>query len=261
MLNPGGYFQPGSSWLHERHPQTKLLALSWLILAAFVLPLPWQAVLVGLVWIAAASTGLLPQLLRASRVGLVLLGSVFVVNAFFYPGAQDILVGLGPIRLSREGLEAAFLFASRILVALESSILFLFATLADDLLEALVARGVNPRIAFVVLSAMQMVPRLQAHAQAIIEAQQARGLDVGRSLLRRLRGLVPLIGPLLLGTLVDVRERTFALEARGFGSGLPRTAYRVVPDPPGDRPARWLLALGLLGLLVYGLARGAGALG
>jgi energy-coupling factor transport system permease protein len=255
MLSPGGYFRPGTTWLHGRHPTTKLLALAWLILAGFALPAPLQLLLVAGVWLAAGSAGLL----RASRVGLVLLGSIFFVNAFFYPGARDVIVGFGPIRLSREGLDAGFLFASRVLVALEASILFLFATLADDLLEALVSRGVNPRLAFVVLSAMQLVPRLQARAGAIIEAQQARGFAAGRSLSQRLRGLVPLIGPLLLGTLVDVRERTFALEARGFGSGLPRTAYRVVPDPVADRPLRWLLALGLVGLLVYALARAAGA--
>ena len=48
---------------------------------------------------------------------------------------------------------------------------------------------------------------------------------------------MPLIGPVLLGSLVDVRERTFALEARGFGARPGRTAYRVVADPPIDR---WL---------------------
>ena len=40
------------------------------------------------------------------------------------------------------------------------------------------------------------------------------------------------IGPVILGALVDVRERTLALEARGFGARPGRTAYRVVEDPP-----------------------------
>ena len=118
-----------------------------------------------------------------------------------------------------------------------ASILFLFTTLADDLLEALVARGVSHRIAFVVLSAVQLVPRMQDRAGAILDAQQARGLAVDGSFVTRLRALVPLIGPVVLGSLVDVRERTFALEARGFGARPERTAYRVVADPPADR---WL---------------------
>jgi energy-coupling factor transport system permease protein len=55
-----------------------------------------------------------------------------------------------------------------------------------------------------------------------------------------------LIGPLVLGSLIDVRERTLALEARGFGAKRERTAYRVVIDPPADR---WL-RLGVLATLV-----------
>jgi energy-coupling factor transport system permease protein len=259
METAAGYFRSGSSMLHRRHPTTKLLALTWLLVAAFVLPPLGSVVLAVIVVAAAASVGLFGALLRASRVGLVLLASILIVNGFFYPGAHDVLVRLGPFTLTREGLEAGLNFALHILVALEASLLFLFTTLADDLLEALVERGVNPRLAWVMLAAMQLVPRLQRRAGAILDAQQARGLEVTGSLRRRIAAIVPLIGPLVLGTLIDVRERTFALEARGFGSGLPRTAYRVVADPRGDRLLRWILALTILLLLFYGLSRAAGA--
>ena len=75
--------------------------------------------------------------------------------------------------------------------------------------------------------------------RAILDAQQARGLVVGGSPARRVRALVPLVVPVVLGSLVDVRERTLALEARGFGARPGRTAYRVVADPPQDRWVRW----------------------
>jgi energy-coupling factor transport system permease protein len=68
------------------------------------------------------------------------------------------------------------------------------------------------------------------------------------SLGTRVRALVPLVGPVLLGALIDVRERTLALEARGFGARRGRTAYRVVPDPDVDRAIRaaLLIATGLV---------------
>ena len=96
---------------------------------------------------------------------------------------------------------------------------------------------------------------MQARAGSILEAQQARGLSLEGSFVRRIRALVPLIGPVLLGSLVDVRERTFALEARGFGARPGRTAYRVVADPPVDR---WLAALLLAGVGVVVVARDRG---
>lgn len=232
-----GYFVAGSSWLHRRNPLTKLLTLALILLSAFLLPpviLPILAIVVG---VAAWSAGLLRPMARAMRIPALLLLSILVVNSFFYPGATDRLVTVGPLSVTREGLSFGLISAGRVLVAFMASVVFLFTTLADDMLESLIARGASYRISFVVLSAVQMVPRMQARAGAILEAQQARGLSLEGSFVRRVRALVPLIGPVLLGSLVDVRERTFALEARGFGARPGRTAYRTVADPPVDR---WL---------------------
>ena len=239
-----GYFVAGSSWLHRRNPLTKLLALALVLLTAFLLP---PVVLIGLAIIIVAavwSAGLLRPTARAMRIPAFLLLSILVVNSLFFPGATDKLLAIGPLSISREGLTFGLISAGRVLVAFLASVAFLFTTLADDMLETLVARGASHRISFVVLSAVQMVPRMQERAGSILEAQQARGLSLEGSFVRRIRALVPLIGPVLLGSLVDVRERTFALEARGFGARPNRTAYRLVADPPIDR---WL-RLGIVGL-------------
>ena len=256
MTTPAaGYFRPGRSWLHRRNPVTKLLALLWVILAAFLLPSQALIGLIALIALAAASTGLLSAVIRGLRVPALLFASILIVNAFFYPGAHDVLARLGPLAVTREGLGFGLTSAGRLLVAFSASVLFLFTTLADDMLEALILRGVSHRIAFVVLSAVQMVPRLQARAGAILEAQQARGLDAGGSPIRRARALVPLAGPLLLGSLIDVRERTFALEARAFGARPGRTAYRLVPDPAVDRWLRLAILAAVVGLVVVAVAR------
>jgi energy-coupling factor transport system permease protein len=255
MSAAAGYFRRGDSWLHRRNPVTKLLALLWLIFAAFLLPSPALLVLVALLAVAAASTRLLRAVVRNLRIPALLFASILVVNAFFFPGARDVIARLGPLAFSREGLSFGLISAGRLLVAFSASILFLYTTLADDLLEALVARGASHRIAFVVLSAVQMVPRLQGRAAAILEAQQARGLDTGGSLRRRVGALVPLVGPIVLGSLIDVRERTFALEARAFGARPGRTAYRVVPDPAVDRLLRWAIVAAAIAVVVVAIAR------
>jgi len=255
MSAAAGYFRRGDSWLHRRNPVTKLLALLWLIFAAFLLPSPALLVLVALLAVAAASTRLLRAVVRNLRIPALLFASILVVNAFFFPGARDVIARHGPLAVSREGLSFGLISAGRLLVAFSASILFLYTTLADDLLEALVARGASHRIAFVVLSAVQMVPRLQGRAASILEAQQARGLETGGSLRRRVRALVPLVGPIVLGSLIDVRERTFALEARAFGARPGRTAYRVVPDPAVDRLLRWAIVAAAVGVVVVANAR------
>jgi energy-coupling factor transport system permease protein len=250
-----GYFRPGGSWLHRRNPVTKLAGLLWLVLAAFLLPSPALLGLVALVAVFAGSAGLLGAVVRSLRIPALLFASILVINAFFYPGARDVVAGVGPLAVTREGLTFGAVSAGRLLVAFSASILFLFTTLADDLLEALVARGASHRIAFIVLTSVQMVPRLQNRAGAILEAQQARGLEIGGSLASRARALVPLAGPIVLGSLIDVRERTFALEARAFGARPNRTAYRVVPDPAVDRWLRRLIVVAAAAVVVVALAR------
>lgn len=253
MPSATGYYLPGDSWLHRRNPLTKLLALGWVLLAAFLLP-PWVLpILIVIVVLIAWSAGILPNLVRAMRIPAVLLLSILVVNAFLFPGATDEIVGFGPFGITREGLTFGLISAGRVLVAFLASVTFLLSTLADDLLESLIARGASHRIAFVVLSAVQMVPRLQARAGSILEAQQARGLPVTGSIGTRIRALLPLVGPVLLGSLIDVRERTFALEARGFGARPDRTAYRVVADPPMDRVARFALIAAMVAVVVVAL--------
>ena len=254
MSATSGYFISGSSWLHRRHPLTKALGLAFVLLAAFLLPPLALPILAVALLALAAAMGLLPVLIRAMRVPALLLTSILVVNALFFPGATDRLVSLGPLAVTREGLTFGLISAGRILVAFLASVLFLFTTLADDLLESMVARGASHRIAFVILSAVQMVPRMQTRAGSILEAQQARGLRIEGSLVRRMRALVPLIGPVLLGSLIDVRERTFALEARGFGARPGRTAYRTVADPPGDRVLRIALLLACVLVIVSAVA-------
>ncbi|CAN5743422.1 energy-coupling factor transporter transmembrane component T [soil metagenome] len=245
-----GYFRPGDSWLHRRNPLTKLLGLAWMLLTAFLLPPVALPVLVGMAIAVAWSAGLLGQLLRSLRIPALLFTSILLVNAFFYPEAAERLIPIGPVGLSWEGIWFGATSAGRIVVVFLAAILFLFTTLPDDLLEALVARGVNHRLAFVILSAVQLVPRLQARAAAILDAQQARGLAVTGSFVTRVRALVPLIGPIVLGSLIDVRERTFALEARAFGAIPARTAYRLAADPPIDRWLRIALLLASVAVVI-----------
>ena len=245
-----GYLVPGRSWLHRRHPLTKVLGVAFVLIAAFVLP---PAALVPLAIALAAiavSAGLVRPVLRSLRIPAVLVASIVLVNALFYPGGSDVLVAVGPLAVTREGLTFGVVSAGRLLVVFVALMLLLMTTLADDLLEGLVVHGVSHRIAFVALSAMQLVPRMRDRVDRILAAQSARGLAVDGSTITRARALVPLIGPVVLSALVDVRERTLALEARGFGARWGRTAYRVVPDSGLDRALRiaLLAAIALVAL-------------
>ena len=100
-----------------------------------------------------------------------------------------------------------------------------------------------------------MVPAMADRAATIIAAQRARGLDTEGSFAARVRGLIPLAGPVILGAIGEVEERTLALEARAFGRPGRRTLLWEPPDSAVQRLARWSM-VGLVPILavIRGLA-------
>ncbi len=242
-----GLFVPARGWLYRIHPLPKLLFTLWGVIAPFLLPIEALPVMAIGILVGALLAGLgRVYLRRLALMTLPSLASIILINGFFFPGARDIIVSVGPLDLTREGLAFGLPIAGRILVAVAVTLAFVTTTRPDDLMAGLVRLGAPTSIAFLVLSAIQMVPRMQTKARRILDAQQARGLRTRGGPLNRIRSLIPLVAPLVIGSLVDARDRALALEARGFGSLGPRTAYRVVAWRRSDR----LLAGGAIAALV-----------
>ncbi len=181
--------------------------------------------------------------------------SAVVVNVFFFPGGGDVLFRVAPLTATREGLAFAVEIVARIVAFSGAITLFYLTTTPAEFVVDLERRGASPRLAFVANAAIQTVPATAERAAAITAAQRARGLDTEGSVVRRIGGVVPIVGPVILGALAEVEERTMALEARGFGRPGRRTLLRQPQDSPVQSLVRWLLVAALLGVLV---ARAAG---
>lgn len=254
-----GFFVPGTGWLHRLNPLPKALFMIWGVLAPFVLATVALPFLIAGQVLIALSAGLGTTYLRRLIFGtLPVIASIILVNLFFYPGSTDVIFAIGPLKATQEGLDFGLPIAARLVAAVAATLWSLQSTRPDDLMETLIQRGAGPKLAFVVLSTIQTVPRMSAKARRILDAQQARGLRTGGSVGARVRALVPLVGPLVIGSLNDVRERALALEARAFGSSGQRTAYRIVVFDTADRVLTAAAWLALAALPVYVVARLAG---
>lgn len=251
---------PGPTAVHRLNPLTKAVLATTTAIAAIVLgglvgPILLAAVAVLL---PAAVARVLGQLARTTFVlALPIALSAFLVNLFFFPGGEQVLFRIGPITATGEGLALALEIGVRILALSGALTLFYLTTRPADLVIDLERRGVSPRVGFVANASVQTVPAMVERAGQITAAQRARGLDTEGSIWRRLRGIVPLVGPVILGSIAEVEERSMALEARGFGRRGTRTLLWSPPDSGRQAIARWLLVAGLAALVV---ARVAGVL-
>jgi energy-coupling factor transport system permease protein len=128
--------------------------------------------------------------------------------------------------------------------------IFLLTTHPRELMSDLTRRGLPGQFAYVIISTLQILPQMQAKAQTIIAAQRSRGLDTHSSFRKRVGALVPLVGPLVFGSLVEVEERAIAIEARGFTSTRKKTSLHEISDSRLDKVLRW----GLIILIVVSVA-------
>jgi len=113
---------------------------------------------------------------------------------------------------------------------------------------------VSPRVAFVANASVLTVAAMVERAGHITAAQRARGLDTEGSAWRRVRGILPIVGPVILGSIAEVEERTMALEARGFTRPGRRTLLWTPADRPVEGVVRWALVLALVALVVARIA-------
>lgn len=207
------------------------------------------------VLLPAVVARVLPRLLRVGLLlALPLAVSVLVVNLFFFPSGATVLFQIGPITATAEGLVYAIETLVRLVAITGALALFYLTTPIGSLVVDLERRGVSARVAFVVTASVRTVPVIVERAGAIADAQRARGLDTEGSPWRRVRGLVPLVGPVLLGSIGEVEERTMALEARGFSRPGRRSLLWAPADPRWETVARWIMVLAVPVVIVARLA-------
>jgi energy-coupling factor transport system permease protein len=198
----------------------------------------------------AAMARVLTRLLRASLLlSLPIAISVILVSVFTRAGST-VLFAIGPFDATLEGVDFAGQTLVRLLAISLSIGLFVLATDPRALVLDLERRGVSPRFAFVAVAALQAVPTLVDRAATIAESQRARGLDTEGSVRARLRGLLPIVGPVIITSLTDVEERSLALESRAFSRPGRRHLLWAMPDTTPERALRWALVGFLLVLLV-----------
>lgn len=258
---PPSIGRPGPSPVHRLNPLTKATLATVTAIAAVVLGgLAGPIILVLVAVLPAAMVArVLGRLIRVSiLLALPIAISAVLVNLFFFPGGETVLLRVGPVTATAEGLAFAAEILVRIMAISGAITLFYLTTRPADLVVDLERRGINPRVAFVANASVQTVPAMVERAAQITAAQRARGLDTEGTVWRRIRGIVPIVGPVILGSIAEVEERTMALEARGFTRPGRRTLLWAPPDSGWQTLLRWSLLLALSGLIA---ARFGGLLG
>lgn len=245
MLNNitiGQYF-PGNSVIHKLDPRTKLLATIALIVFVFLVQgfSGFIAITAFIAAVTHASGIRFKFLIRGVKPLLFIIMFTFVLNLFFQTQGT-VLVKLGFLKITVEGLKTAFFTAVRLILLVLSSQLLTLTTSPISLTDGIESL-LNPlkrfkfpahEIAMMMSIALRFIPTLMDEAGKIMKAQKARGADFeSGNLIQRAKAMVPLLVPLFVGSFRRADDLALAMEARCYRGGEGRTrmnrlAYRKI---------------------------------
>ena len=257
----GQYF-PGNSFIHRLDPRTKILAVTLYIVSLFLAKFFLTYAIMFLVLAVSIRISRVPlkSIMGGMKPILVVVVITALLNLFFTPGEQVLLV-LGPMTITLEGVFQAFFMVLRIMMLIAGSFLLTYTTspiLLTDGVESLlsplkVLHVPVHELAMMMSIALRFIPTLIEETDKIMSAQQARGADFeSGNLLQRAKALIPLLVPLFISAFRRADELAVAMECRCYHGGQGRTRLRQLRY----RAADWTVIL-----LFLAIAVGVGILG
>lgn len=164
-------------------------------------------------------------------------------------GNKTLLFKIGSLRFYQEGVSYGMILCLRALNILCAFAVLVLTTKPSDLIEDLVKRGLTPKLGYVLSAVLQIIPQLIATIGKISDSQRSRGMETEGSLNIRIKAFLPLLVPVVLCSLINVKEQSLALEVRGFNSRTKKSFLNEGPQLFHET----IIQLGLLALIALTL--------
>jgi energy-coupling factor transport system permease protein len=185
---------------------------------------------------------------------IIVLLSVIIIQGLFNAENKTVFFHLGNIVFYEEGLSFASAICIRVISILCAFSILVLTTKPSDLIESLVRRGLSPKLGYVLGSVLQIIPEMMGTMETITDAQRSRGMETEGNLFVRIKAFIPLMGPLVMNSLVSTRERSMALEVRAFNSRAKKTFINEEQKTGLNKIIKILLFILLLTSILWRLA-------
>ncbi len=247
---------PGTSLIHRLDARVKFLG-SIVLMVVTLSARDVRVLGFFLVWTVIVS--IITQIkikviMRSVRPLLFIIIFATLLHLFTVEG--HVLLRLGALEITREGLISGGLTALRLVLMVVNTSLFLTLTTTPlaiaDALEILLSPLGHlgfpvHEFAMMMSIALRFVPTLLDESDKIMKAQSSRGADYDTGgPLRRIRGLVSILVPLFICSFRRADDLAVAMEARCYRGGAKRTRLHTSKLKAIDI----LFSLVLVGLLL-----------
>jgi len=256
----GQYF-PGDSIIHRLDPRIKMILIVAIIVAVFMAHM-WIGYVVTFAFLLAVillSRVSIKFVLRGRKPLWFIILLTFVLNTFFYSNGT-VLASWWIFKVSQEGLFNAIRLAVRLVFLIMTTTMLTLTTSPIALTDAM-ERLLKPlklirfpvhELAMMMTIAMRFIPTLLEETDKIMKAQTARGAEFDSgNVIKRAKGMVPLLVPLFVSAFRRADELAFAMESRCYNGGEGRTRMKILHMHYRDFIASALVA-GLITFMALG---------
>lgn len=231
----GQYYQVDSI-IHRLDPRVKLLATLIYVVSLFVTnsPVGYAIAILFLVGCIALSKVPAKYVLKGlkSLVYILIFSATFIL---LFTGGEHIVFKYGIIKISREGIYNAIEMVVRLTLLLIGSSVMTLTTKPTDMADGLekafgflkVIKVPVHEMAMMISIAFRFIPILVEETDKIMKAQIARGADFeSGGLIKKAKGLIPLLVPLIISSIKRALDLATAMEARCYNGGEGRTKMK-----------------------------------
>ena len=230
-----GQYYPVDSVLHRMDPRTKLFGTMVFIISLFLADHIGAYITATVFLTAAIKLSRVPFkfMVRGLKAIVFILLISVSFNLFLTDG--EVLVRLGFLKITREGLRMSCFMGLRLIyLVIGSSIMTLTTTpnqLTDGMEKSLgflkAVKVPVHEISMMMSIALRFIPILVEETDKIMKAQMARGADFETgNLVQKAKSLVPLLVPLFFSAFRRATDLAMAMEARCYRGGEGRTKMK-----------------------------------
>lgn len=253
-----GQYYPANSFAHKCDPRQKIVFLIVFIVAVSLSTTFYALGACAFVLALAILFSKIPftSLLKSIKAVIFLLLFTAVLNLFFHEGETPLWKGSF---ITKEAVYFTLFLSVRLcLLVLASSLLTLTTSpvALTDGVESLLTplkwiRFPVHELALIMSLALRFIPTLGEQTSRIMNAQKARGADFETGgLIKRVKAVIPILIPLLIGAFRSSEELGDAMNARCYSGSKKRTKYKKLKLGWRDLIAFLLAATLLAGVIV-----------
>ena len=127
--------------------------------------------------------------------------------------------------VTAEQLFYMFNFLMKYMAVIPIALLFIMTTNPSEFAASMNKIGISYRVGYAVAIALRYIPDVQRDYREISQAQQARGISLGKEekTLDRIKNSAAILFPLVLSSIQRIETISNAMELRGFGKHKKRT--------------------------------------